>query len=106
MTGVVVLTVTVETTIGVRVTTRTVDGWLSSVMTRGAFSSCVRVLSYKAWSTAVTVIGASIRLVPPVVPGPRKLDGWKPNAAFRLAWPVAEMDNPVLPKVDDQSTPV
>ena len=58
------VTVTVETTIGVRVTTLTVDGWLSSVMTSGAFSSCARVFSYKAWSTAVTVTGPRITLVP------------------------------------------
>ncbi len=41
------VTVTVETIIGVRVTTLTVDGWLSSVMTSGAFSSCALVFAYK-----------------------------------------------------------
>ncbi len=51
------VTVTVETMIGVRVTTLTVDVSLSSVMTNGAFSSCALVLAYRAWSTAVTVTG-------------------------------------------------
>ena len=50
--------------IGVRVTTLTVDGWLSSVMTNGAFSSCALVFAYRAWSTAVTVTGPRITLVP------------------------------------------
>ena len=45
MTETPLVTVVVEMTMGVRVTTLTVEGSLSSVMTRGAFSSCTRVLS-------------------------------------------------------------
>src|ERR1700720_4763474 len=114
MIAVVVPAVTVETTIGVRVTTLTMDGWLSSVMTRGAFSSCARVLSYRAWRTAFTVTGPRMTLVPEpvklgevlVVDCEKVLNGLKPNVESRLLCAAAERLNPFLPKVDDQSTPV
>ena len=101
------VTVTVETMIGVRVTTLTVDGSLSSVMTSGAFSSCALVLAYRAWSTAVTVTGPRITLVPAAakagvvvasVCGAKVLNGLKPNVASRLVCAVAERLNPFCPQ--------